>query len=240
MSSRGLWACLLVFSLTVTPFVAQGQTSASSSKPSSHSEIQGSTSLDPGTLTNGIYRNRQFGFACKIPAGWVLRTEEMNARDENESSSSDQSPQLSGSAPSAKADGQNQTGPNGRVLLAAFSRPPQALGEDVNPSVLIAAESIAAYPGLKEPVQYFGPLAEVAKAQGFTEEGEPYEVAVGAKALVRQDFRKNVGSRVMRQSSLVMLARGCAVSFTFIAGTEEELEELVNELTFVPSRKIAK
>ena len=48
----------------------------------------------------------------------------------------------------------------GRVLLAAFSRPPEARGEDVNSSILIAAESVAAYPGLKDAAQYFGPVAE--------------------------------------------------------------------------------
>jgi len=120
----------------------------------------------------------------------------------------------------------------GRVLLAAFSRPPEARAEDVNSSILIAAESAAAYPGLKEAAQYFGPVSEVAKAQGFKVVEEPYEFPVGTKTMVRGDFQKDVGTRVMRQSTLVMLARGYAVSFTFIGGTDEEVEELVAELSF--------
>ncbi|MGB6404484.1 MAG: hypothetical protein WBF26_16720, partial [Candidatus Sulfotelmatobacter sp.] len=58
--------------------------------------------------------------------------------------------------------------------------------------------------------------------------------AVGSKKVVRGDFQKDVGSRVMRQSTLVVLARGYAVSFTFIGGTDDEVEELVEDLSFGP------
>ena len=127
------------------------------------------------------------------------------------------------------------TGGCGRVLLAAFSRPPEATAEDVNSSILIAAESAALYPGLKDAAQYFGPVTEVAKTQGFEVVNEPYkfliETNAGPNTLVRADFQKNVGTRVMRQSTLVTLAHGYAVSFTFIAGTEEEVEELIQGLS---------
>jgi hypothetical protein len=165
-----------------------------------------------------VYRNLAFGFTCKIPAQWVLRTAEMNMwEDEGEQA---------GRAKTA-ADGKD-----GHVLLAAFSRPPEARGEDVNGSIVIAAESVAAYPGLKEAAQYFGPVTEVAKAQGFEVVEEPYEFAIGTKTVVRGDFQKDVGSRVMQQSTLVVLARGYAVSFTFIGGTDDEVEELVGGLSF--------
>ncbi len=144
----------------------------------------------------------------------------MNARDESDA-----------------AAGTSKKDPGGRVLLAAFSRPPQARAEDVNSSIVIAAESADAYPGLKDAAQYFGPLTEVTKAQGFTQDGEPYEFAVGAKTLARADFQKDVGTRVMRQSTLVMLAHGYAVSFTFIGGTEDEVEELIGGLNFATAAK---
>jgi hypothetical protein len=118
------------------------------------------------------------------------------------------------------------------VLLAAFSRPPEARGEDINSSILIAAEPAPTYPGLKEAAQYFGPLTEVAKAQGFSVDEEPYEYAVGAKKLVRGDFHKDVGTRVMRQSTLAFLSHGYAVSITIIGGTEDEVEELIDGISF--------
>src|SRR5205807_2464485 len=108
--------------------------------------------------------------------------------------------------------------------------------EDVNGSILIAAESAAAYPGLKYAAQYFGPVTEVAKAQGFEIDDDPYEFTVGTKMLARGDFQKDVGSRVMRQSTLVMLAHGYVVSFTLIGGTEDEVEELVQGLSFAAAK----
>jgi len=176
-------------------------------------------------VSNGVYRNPAFGFTCKIPDAWVLRTEEMNARDDE----------------GAKADSGKTAGDGkaGRVLLAAFSRPPEARAQDVNSSILIAAESVAAYPGLKDAAQYFGPVTEIAKARGFEVVEEPYEFAIGTKTVVRGDFQKDVGSRVMQQSTLVVLARGYAVSFTFIGGTEDEVEELVGGVSFGAGAKTA-
>ena len=184
------------------------------------------SSLDAGSVSAGVYRNAAFGFVCKIPPGWVLRTEELNAQQD-------------GGANAASADTATDSGKAGRVMLAAFSRPPEARAEDVNASILIAAESASEYPGLKEAAQYFEPVIEAAKSQGLEIDDEPYEFAVGTKKLVRGDFQKDVGTRVMRQSTLVMLARGYVVSFTFIGGTEDEVEELIQGLSFGAATKPA-
>jgi hypothetical protein len=186
--------------------------------------------VDPGSMNSGVYRNLTFAFSCKVPDGWVLRTEQMNSQSGQGGDRSGDQGKSSRVQDAGKA----------RVLLAAFSRPPEARAEDVNASILIAAESLAAYPGLKDAAQYFGPVTEVAEAQGFEVAEDPYEFAVGSKTLVRGDFTKNVGSRVMRQSTLVMLSRGYAVSFTFIGGTEDEVEELVGNLSFGSAQKAVK
>jgi hypothetical protein len=73
---------------------------------------------------------------------------------------------------------------------------------------------------------------EVAKAQGFTMDEDPYDIAVGTKTLVRGDFHKDVGSRVMHQSTMAMLAHGYAVSITVIGGTDDEVEDLIDGLSF--------
>jgi hypothetical protein len=208
--------------VVLTAPLALAQNSSSSSSSSKHSQKPAAKldpGLDAGSVTNGVYRNKTLAFTYKIPEKWVLRTDEMNAPAEERNPDSP-----------AGTDAPSSTGAG--VLLAAFSRPPEAKGEDVNSSILIAAESIAAYPGLKEAVQYFGPLTEVARAQGFTADEEPYEVAVGTRRLVRGDFHKDVGTRVMRQSTLAMLAHGYAVSITVIGGTEFEVEELIDGLDF--------
>jgi len=216
--------------LLLVPASAAQQSAPSTTSSTSSSAQHGrkavpvaESRLDAGSVSKGVYRNPGFGFTCKLPAGWVLRTVEMNAREDGQ----------------AKSDGDKSAadaGKAGGVLLAAFSRPPQARGEDVNSSILIAAESAEAYPGLIEAAQYLGPVTEVAQAQGLEVVNEPYEFVLGAKTLVRGDFQKDVGKRVMRQSTLVVLARGYVVSFTFIGGTEDEVEELIDGLGFGASR----
>jgi len=202
------------------------QSSSSSAKHSTKAAAPADTVVDPGSVTNGLYRNKGLGFSCKVPEGWVYRTDEMNAEPkENPPAESDR-------ADSAKPEASSASSAGAKVLLAAFSRPPEAKGEDVNSSILIVAESAAAYPGLQEAAQYFGPLTEVAKAQGFLVDEEPYEFAVGSKILVRGDFHKDVGTRVMRQSTLAMLSHGYAVSITVIGATEDEVEELIDGLDF--------
>ena len=213
---------IVALGLSHSPTTASAQDSSSSrqSKSPASQKAPRNSPLAAGSVSAGEYHNSTLGFTCKIPAGWVLRTEEMNAPD----------------GESTKAGGEKtERDPSqaGRVLLAAFSRPPEAKAEDVNASILIAAESAAAYPGLKDAAQYFGPVTEIARAQGFEIDEEPYEYTLGTKKLVRGDFHKDVGTRVMWQSTLVILARGYAVSFTFIGGTEDEVGELIEGLRFV-------
>jgi hypothetical protein len=205
------------------PLILGIQFGAQSSSRSRSTQIAPKSALESGAVSNGIYRNRSLGLTCKIPEGWVLRTDEMNREQEQHADATkDSDPK--------PAD----TGASGaRVLLAAFSRPPEAASEEVNSSILIAAEPVTAYPGMTDAVQYFGPLTEVAEAQGFTKDSEdPYEIAIGPQTLVRAEFHKDLGTRVMRQSTLVLLSHGYAVSITMIAGSEEGKEQLLNGLEF--------
>jgi hypothetical protein len=99
----------------------------------------------------------------------------------------------------------------------------------------VAAEEVASYPGLRSAEQYFGPLTELTKSKGLTVVNEPYEFRLGEMQLVRGDFSKPLGNLTMYQSTLVVIEKGYVVSFTFIGGSEDEADQLVEGLTF--SRK---
>jgi hypothetical protein len=239
---RGLVATILA--IIALPGLLPAQSSPSSAKPSAKqvktpAPVPDST-LDAGAITDGVYRNKTLALSCNIPPGWILRTDEMNARDE-ETKTEEPKAEESKEDKQGKEDKPDHaqaraaSSAGAKVLLAAFSRPPEAKGEDVNSSILIAAENASSYPGLKEAAQYFGPLIEVARAQGFNLDEDPYDIAIGTKTLVRGDFHKNVGSRVMRQSTLTMLAHGYAISITIIGGTDDEVEDLVDGLSFSAS-----
>ena len=157
-----------------------------------------------------LYRNPTFAFRFQIPYGWVDRTKEMQEGNE-----------------AGKAE----------VLLAIFERPPQATGDTINSAVVIASESAASYPGLKKAEDYLGPLTELATSKGFKPEGEPYALEVESRQLLRADFTKPRSDKLtMRQCTLVLLAKGQIVSFTFIAGSEDELDDLMDGLHFGPAK----
>jgi len=175
-----------------------------SSKP--HTKPHAALSVPKeGSVQDGVYRNPYFGFSCKIPYGWVDRTQQMQE----------------GSEPGKSM-----------VLLSAFERPPEATGDGVNSAVVIAAESMDSYPGLKSAADYFGPLTELTTGKGFKVANEPYEFLIGATQVVRGDFSKELGSRKMWQSSVVVLQKKYAISFTFIGGSQDEVDELVANLSF--------
>jgi len=166
-----------------------------------------------GPLDGQSFRCPKFGFTYKVPFGWVDRTSDL--QDDAQ-------------------DGTGKTAPRSgsETLLAVFERPPDAPGETINSAVVIAAENLASYPGLKTAADYFGPITEIAERQGFKAEDGPYSFPVGAKQMVRGDFSKMLGKLEMLQSSLVMIAKGNVISFTFIAGSQDEVEDLINSLSF--------
>jgi|ERR1700686_1107303 len=183
-------------------------------QPSNSSTNAKAATLDAGTISGDAYRNNSLTFTYKIPFGWVNRTQEMG-----EDSNDDSTPDSTDSKKSI-------------VLLAAFERPPESTGDSVNSAVVIAAEPAASYPGLRSPEQYFGPLTELTKAKGLTVVNEPHDFPVGATQVVRGDFSKPIGKLTMNQSTLVMIEKGYVISFTFIAGSEGEVDEFIARLKF--------
>jgi hypothetical protein len=114
-----------------------------------------------------------------------------------------------------------------------FERPPYAIGETINSAVVIASESAAAYRGLKKAEDYLGPLTELATAKGFKPEGDPDVAEIDGRQLIRADFTKAISETLtMRQTTLVLLSKGQIVSFTFIAGSEDEVDDLIEGLHF--------
>ncbi|MEY2412882.1 MAG: hypothetical protein QOD84_1488 [Acidobacteriaceae bacterium] len=185
------------------PALSQTESPKSPSSQAAHHKQQASAAGE-GVL-NGAYRNPAFGFTYKVPFGWEDRTQDMQQSSDEGTS---------------------------KVLLAIFQRPPETRGEEINAAVVIASESASSYRGLKTAADYFGPLQELTIAKGFKVIRQPYVFSLGAKALVRGDFSKPRGNLTMYQSSLVILEKGTIVSFTFIAGSEDEVNGLIENLSF--------
>ncbi len=173
----------------------------------------------------GVLLCPHFGFTYKTIFGWVDRT------DETQADAVAAGQQEAGAQESA---GKSQTGgPNqSETLLAMFERPPGAPGDSINSAVVIVAESLADYHGIKTAAEYFGPIMELNQQRGFKVENEPYTFSIGTRKLVRGDFSKERGKVTMWQSSLVMIEKGYIVSFTFVGESEDEVESLIGNLSF--------
>ncbi len=162
---------------------------------------------DPGTFNEAthLYRNRTYAITCKVPAGWVLRTAQMQPSDST----------------------------TNQVLLAAFERPPEAAGPAPASTILIATEAQSNYPAVKTAEDYFAPLTEVVTAKGFQAVNDPYPFKVGTQAVTREDFTREQKDRpTTYQSTLVTLAHSQIVSFTFLAASEDEVDDLIGNLSF--------
>jgi hypothetical protein len=183
-------------------------------------------------LAEQVLRCPKFGFTYKVIFGWVDRTEDMQ-QDENLSDQSAEagSPDTTTPPPDQPKALSSQSA---ETLLAVFERPPAAPGETINSAVVIAAEPLANYHGIKTATDYLNPISELAQNRGFKVANQPYEFAVGPKHLARADFNKERGKLMMWQSSLVMIDKGYIVSFTFIGGSEDEVDELIGSLSFAP------
>jgi hypothetical protein len=198
----GIWA-RTAFSFLAVVLLGTSEAQQTAKHASSQPAIP---APEAGAIASGAYRNSAFGFTYKLPFGWVDRTQDMR---------------------------EDSTDPKkSALLLAVFERPPEASGDSVNSAVVVAAEAASSYPGLRNAENYFGPLTDLTKSKGLKVVNEPYEYSVGARQLMRGDFSKPIGSLTMHQSTLVMMEKGYVVSFTFIGGTEDEVDELVEGLSF--------
>lgn len=199
---------LVLCALLYCPLQAQ---QASPGSSSSRSKLKSTpAAFDQGTLIDGYYRNRFFEITYKLPYGWVDRTDRM----------------------------QNESEPGkSQVLLATFARPPEAAGDTINAAVVLAAESVSSYPGLKSAAEYAAHVSDLTVAKGFKPMGDPQEFLLGSRRLIRSDFKKDLAGLTMNQSTLVLLTKGYVVSFTFVGGSDEEVQNLITGLNFSGSTK---
>jgi len=164
----------------------------------------------PAPSPETVYRNTAFGFRFRVPYGWVERTKEMQG---------------------------DYDVAQGEVLLAVFERPPQAAGDSVNAAVVIADQPAPNDPALKSATDYLGTLTEMTTASGFKVDGDPSEVAIDSRRLARADFSKALSEKVtMHQTTLVMLAKGKMVLFTFVADNSTAVDDMIERLDFSAAR----
>ena len=86
---------------------------------------------------------------------------------------------------------------------------------------------------MKTAADYFGPLTELATAKGFQSgRRAARSFPLGATTTGTREISAKRADTHVRQTSLVMSGEGYEVSFTFIGGSEDEINELIEKLSF--------
>jgi hypothetical protein len=214
---------------SVLLFLIAGTLSAQTHKPAGQPKKV--TEEKCGPLTDQVLRCPKFGFTYQVIFGWVDRTDDMQQDENLPDQSANAEPPTATSAPATDRS-KPASSDSSKTLLAVFERPPAAPGETINSAVVIAAEPLANYHGIKTAADYLNPISELAENRGFKVRNQPYAFAIGTKQLARADFNKDRGKLMMWQSSLVMIEKGYIVSFTFIGGSEDEVDDLIGRLSF--------
>ena len=177
-----------------------------------------------GPLVQQVLSCPALGFTYNVPFGWVDRTDDFEQTIESDPARK---------AASVKPEStRSRAQTTSKTLLAAFERPPGTGGDTINPSVIIAVEDRSLYAGINTAEDYFGPLSEVAEHRGLSMDGDPYLFAVGSKRVARADFRARGQKSSAQQTSLVVLGKSYILSFTFLAGSSDEINNLAANLTF--------
>lgn len=174
--------------------------SSTSSKPSPQ-KVQ--PRPDEGSVAGGVYSEKFFNLSCILPQGWVVKTASMREG-------------LPG-------------GQESELLLSAFAKDAPPPGE-VNSSLTITTESLAAYPEVKTATEYFEALSEVVTGKGFTVLNGPAEIEIGGVTFLRGDFQKEQSDGTTYQASMVAIRNGYVLAVTAISGNEEELTSLLNRV----------
>ncbi len=191
---------------------ALGQTAAPAPKPapsqpssqkSPKPQARNAPRPDEGSVNAGTYTEKFFNLSYAVPAEWVVKTADMRAG----------------------LQGQE----NSILLLSAFAKDKPAAGQ-INPSLTISAESLAAYPEVKTAADYFEVLSGVVTNDGFTVLNQPAEIEIGGVTFLRGDFQKQQGDSTVYQATMVAIRKEYVLGVTAITANEEELTPMLNRL----------
>ncbi len=205
-----LFFCTMILAQNSAPATqpsTAGKTSSqsgSSTKTAPKSQRRGDQSHpDEGSVSGNTYTEKFFNLSCTIPAGWVIKTAAMREGLAGQGSS--------------------------MLLLSTFAKDSPSAGE-VNASLTITAESLAAYPDVKTASDYFSVISELARSKGFTVLNEPAEIDIGGVTFLRGDFQKEEEGKPTYQASMVTIRNGYALAATAISGNDEDLTPLLNRV----------
>ena len=217
-----LYSALTTISL---PAIAQDSSSSSAPKHTKKPPSQIESTLDSGSISNSVYHNKTLALACKIPEGWVLRTEEMNA---TAVTGCEERRPRSRSTPSLR-----RKSPAGSLLPPA--RSPRRRRELLHPR---RRRAHCLLPRTERCRAIFRPAHRSGQGPGFHHRRRSLRNCRRCEKSDPRRLSQRCGHpRHAPIHASPDLSHGYAVSITIIAGTEDDVEELIDGLSFSPHGK---
>lgn len=170
----------------------------------SNTTTSGVLNPENGTIINNLYRNEILGFSYPMPEGWYV------SLDDNHGS---------------QVTGKYLQG-GGLLLLMAD----QHTGGPFRNRLLIIADSATKYHGLS--VEAY--VDKVVRAQtnklGMQLIRDVFAVDLAGRHFYRADYDENFGGGATRKTFICTELNGYLLSWTFVTGSEEDLEAAVSSL----------
>jgi len=201
------------------------------------SNAQQTSSPDDGSVDNGVYSNRFFGFSVTHPKDWVVHGEATNIRlRETGKERAASSGALSAASSEASLKNTYQ-------LLTMFQYPMGA-AIAVNPGFMLVAEKVSQVPSIVTGRDYLFHVRPMLVKTGVVPlNNEPVEVILSGQKFFRQDSHMQVNGVSVEQAILITVLKGYAIVFILSAKDRPTIDEMmksVRTLKFAPSPTISR
>ena len=166
---------------------------------------------DAGHFSDGVYVNSYFRLAYTLGGGWYLNEDLMKGRISRFS---------------------------GNYLLLAADR---HTGKPMRERVLLVADDASQYKPRLSPVEYVTKMGKaLIQHPGMELVRNSYQVEHAGKTFARMDYKESYGSGSVSRAFAATEVNGYLLSWTFVANSPQELNELVDSLDRLSFKAAAK
>lgn len=184
------------------------------------SKAQQAAAPDDGSVTNGVYSNRFFGFSVAYPKDWVVHGEATNTRLKEIGK------ERAASTGAMSAASSEVLLNNTYQLLTTFQYPMGAAVE-MNPGFMLVAERVSHAPAIVTGRDYLLHVRPLMIKTGVMPINDvPIELTLAGRKFFRQDSRAQLSGASIEQSIIITIDKGFALAFILSGKDRSSIDEM--------------
>lgn len=200
------------------------------------SNAQEASTPEDGSVENGVYSNRFFGFSVTFPKDWVVHGDATNTRLKEIGK------ERATSTGAMSAASSEVILRNTYQLLTTFQYPMGAAVE-VNPGFMLVAEKVSHAPAIVTGRDYLLHVRPLMIKTGVVPvNDEPVELMIAGHKFFRQDSRMQAVGVAVEQTIIITVLKGFAIAFILSGKDQQSIDEMLNSvrtLKFATSPSVA-